>query len=51
MLDPPALSILVIVRSGRLSVSVAVLAVLPGGVTEAVFEKLPVVAVTVPVTV
>ena len=52
MLDPPALSTLVIDRSIRLSVSVAVLGVPTGGVTVAVFVNVPVAApLTVPVTV
>ena len=42
MLEPPALSTLVIDRSGKLSVSVAVLAVPMGGVTVAVFDNVPV---------
>ena len=57
MLDPPALSVLVIDRTGMSStssVSVALIAVPPDGVTEATFEIVdPAVAVglTVPVIV
>ena len=52
MLEPPALSTLVIARLGKLSVSVAVLAVPMGGVTVAVFDTVPVaVELTVPVIV
>ena len=51
MLEPPALSTLVIDRSARLSLSVAVLGVPTGGVTVAVFVNVPVAAeLTVPVT-
>ena len=50
-LEPPALSLLVIDRSARLSVSVAEMAVPTGGVTVAVFDNVPVaVELTVPVT-